>query len=502
MDIKRIPYLLWTFTISFILITFLPRSLDDTMFMDGMAYASIARNMAIGKGSFWQPYFADSFWLPYDNDGFFHGHPPLQFGLESLLFRVLGDSTAVENIYNLLVLIASVVLIAAIWKKFFTDKDIRAQSWLPVLCWYSMLIVWYAIPNHFLDSTMAVFCLLSCYFQLKALSEDVKFGTRNLFLVLAGISIFLAVLTKGPVGLYPLAFSGIYLLFQPRKSFSTFISATAILLASFAVPLALLLTYDPARVFLSKYFNGQIVQALLQKRERASNDWTAHFYLLTQLKISILPHVAGIAALYLFTFLARIKAPLSSDSKNMVLVCLMVACSGIAPMLVSVKQYHHYLIPAVPFLALMFAGLAAGRVKVLLQFSHKISTLMIVSATVICWGVMINKIRHPAPDIMTNNIREMMHYVPKNSTLGICPSLMSNADIHTYFQRYHQLSLSVRIDTARYALSDSSCLGEFSKLDTRQIPLEGNYFLIIKNKGQRFSKKQNGFGMQDTHPLP
>ena len=49
-------------------------------------------------------FFAHSFWLPYDNGPYFSGHPPLQFGLQALLFRLLGDTPVVENVYNLLIL--------------------------------------------------------------------------------------------------------------------------------------------------------------------------------------------------------------------------------------------------------------------------------------------------------------------------------------------------------------------------------------------------------------
>src|SRR5215217_4869105 len=101
----------WLLTVCFISLTFIPRSFDHVLFVDGLAYAAISRNMALGLGSFWEPYFADSFWLPYNRCAFFCEHPPLMFGMESLLFRILGESLAVENIYNLLVLLASILLI-------------------------------------------------------------------------------------------------------------------------------------------------------------------------------------------------------------------------------------------------------------------------------------------------------------------------------------------------------------------------------------------------------
>ena len=275
---KYLRFLPWIFTISFILITFLPRSLDDTMFMDGMTYAAIARNMSLGIGSFWKPYFADSFWLPYDNGPFFSGHPPLQFGMQSILFRIMGDTTAVENLYDLIILISYIILIAKIWQKLFLGQTIlQRYAWLPVLCWYGMGTVWYSIPNNFLDSTMGVFCLLSCYCQLLLLKSSPVSKKHYIWPSLAGICVFLAFLTKGPVGLYPLAFTMLYSFLNPDTSFQKGLKSTAIMLGSAGVAGGLILAYQPAFEILNTYFQGQVIQALMKKREKTGTGWAAHF---------------------------------------------------------------------------------------------------------------------------------------------------------------------------------------------------------------------------------
>jgi hypothetical protein len=111
------------------------------MFMDGVKYAAISRNMAEGIGSFWRPFFAHSFWLPYDNGPYFSGHPPLQFGLQALLFRLLGDTPVVENVYNLLILTTHIGLIAGIWKQLLPVSIDRLQG--------NRSIIY--ITNHFID---------------------------------------------------------------------------------------------------------------------------------------------------------------------------------------------------------------------------------------------------------------------------------------------------------------------------------------------------------------
>lgn len=480
---KYLRWLPWLFTVSFVLITFLPRSIDDTMFMDGVTYASIARNMSEGQGSFWRPFFAHSFWLPYDNGAYFSGHPPLQFGLQSLLFKLMGDTTAVENTYNLLILIGNLLLIAGMWSQMLGKGNrYRAFGWLPVLCWYGMSIVWYSMPNNFLDSTMGLFCLGSCYFQLRFLKKEASHPRDYIWLVFAGLSVFLALLTKGPVGLYPLAFPMIYAVANAPGEYRKGLRMVSVMSVIVLAGLAGLLVYTPAREFLTTYFNGQVVQALLQKREKAGTGWAAHFTLVAELARTVYPHVAALAALHLVTRLAKVHV--SRDAlivKNSVLVAL-AAASGIVPMLVSIKQYPHYLLPALPFVALLFAFLFVQRLVMLMDRRMRLTTIALTLGCLGCWALTFQKLTTADSDVHAANARRLRTLVPVASTLGICHDLYQHADIHANFQRYHHLSLSTRMDTARYILADSTCLPQFDLTHDSAVRLQGAYWLIIRKR--------------------
>jgi hypothetical protein len=63
-----------------------PPLIQDDMFLDGVTYAAISKNLAHGYGTFWMPHYTQT------KDAVFHGHPPLVFGIQSFFFRVLGDS--------------------------------------------------------------------------------------------------------------------------------------------------------------------------------------------------------------------------------------------------------------------------------------------------------------------------------------------------------------------------------------------------------------------------
>ncbi len=480
---KHLHWLPWLFTLSFILITFLPRSVDDTMFMDGVTYAAISRNMSEGIGSFWRPFFAHSFWLPYDNAAFFSGHPPLQFGLQALLFKLMGDTPTVENLYNLLVLIGHILMIVQLWRKLLgPDSEYLALGWLPVLCWYGMVTVWYSIPNNFLDSTMGLFCLVSCYCQLAFMKEE-KLSVRSfLWPFLAGVAVLLAFLTKGPVGLYPLAFSVIYAIFYPFGNFQKAWKATGIMAITLATGFAVLLASASAREFMATYLNGQVLLALMQKRERTGTGWAAHFTLVTELVRNLYPHFFALAAAYVLSFCLKLKVTHDNAiSKNSRLIAL-VAFSGIAPMLVSVKQYPHYLLPALPFVALLFALLLAQRTHGLMFLKRQITIALLCLGTLGCWVATAKKLTSIQPDVMVANAKRLTSLVPKASTIGICHDLFQHADIHANFQRYHHLSLTTQIDSARYVFADSACLPQFDLRRDSLVPLTGQYFLVIRKR--------------------
>ena len=129
----------------------LPRLAQRGMFVDGVTYASIARNLSEGRGSFWAPSYTATIYPQ------FHEHPPFGFWLQSLWFRVLGDHLFVERAYSLAAAIGTALLIALIWRRLnaATARDPGGFEWLPILFWIVVPVVSWAIVGNLLEVSLS-----------------------------------------------------------------------------------------------------------------------------------------------------------------------------------------------------------------------------------------------------------------------------------------------------------------------------------------------------------
>ena len=151
------PFYLSVFGILLIIIS--PNMLSDGMFMDGLFYAIISKNLANGVGDFWHLHLTKTL------DPVFVVHPPLVFGLQSLFFKVFGDSIYVERIYSLLTYVVTGIIVVRIWKKLIKNNS-NQTAWLPLLFWVITPVVFWAVPNN-IENTMMIFTSLSVLFILK-----------------------------------------------------------------------------------------------------------------------------------------------------------------------------------------------------------------------------------------------------------------------------------------------------------------------------------------------
>src|SRR5439155_19118642 len=123
-----------------------PRLAHRGMFLDGVTYASIARNLAEGRGHFWEPFYTATIYPA------FHEHPPLAFWLQSIWFRALGDHWFVERAYCLSAAVLIAALIAVTWRA--VERD--GNRWLPIAFWMLPPVVSWSIVGNLLETTVCV----------------------------------------------------------------------------------------------------------------------------------------------------------------------------------------------------------------------------------------------------------------------------------------------------------------------------------------------------------
>ena len=193
-DSKTIPF--WLFTISAILILIISQLIQDGIFMDGILYISVSKNLADGLGTFWEPNFSKTYFT------IFREQPPLYFGLLALFYKIFGTSMYVERLFCFVCFMFTLIFIHKIWKGlFFDDEQLNRNSWLAILFFTTIPICFWSYANLVEETVMTLFATMSVYYLSQALfiKKNVVF-----YLILAGICVFLSSLTKGIQGLFPI----------------------------------------------------------------------------------------------------------------------------------------------------------------------------------------------------------------------------------------------------------------------------------------------------------
>ena len=150
----------WLLVVTVAVATLLPMVVVRGMALDGVIYATVARNLAMGIGDLWHPAYTDTL-RPY------HEAPPLGYLLGSIPFRVLGDHWWIERFYSVSTALPTGVLLVLIWRHF-TRREPRMRSfdWLPISLWV-LLPAWPWIYRHnYLENTLTVFTTLAVYASL------------------------------------------------------------------------------------------------------------------------------------------------------------------------------------------------------------------------------------------------------------------------------------------------------------------------------------------------
>ena len=433
----------WLLTGSVSAVLLLRRIVQEGMSSDGLIYASISRNLAIGKGSLWAPYLSSSYWLPYQKSTIFFEHPPAWFWVESLFFKVLGDGVHVEKLISALVTVGILGLIVLIWNTFFKDSSETKQlSWLPLLILCSFQLTEWVFAQNLLDAPVTLVSLANIFLLLKATRGHYSYLAVG---VATGLLVMLGLLIKGPFILPVLAAPfTLALVGGQRLDWKRAILVTGLQLTVLVIVALGLYIYEPSRLFFDAYFRQQVVAALLNKRENIADINT--FGQLQQAYI-FLVNVAPAAVLGMFLHKnwgtsLRIS---NNDQRCLALWMLAMSMCVLLPQLLLKKQIDYYLTQLLPYVALGLAGWLASPAE---QMVRKLSLHMpqlVRVGSVVCLlggGLYLGAIAggpYPSQRGYLEDLRLFSSVLKPASKLCVSHSVMNDYPSHAYWQRYHRI---------------------------------------------------------------
>jgi 4-amino-4-deoxy-L-arabinose transferase-like glycosyltransferase len=416
----------------------IPRMTQRGMFGDGLVYATIARNLSIGSGSLWAPQYTETAW-----SGFYE-HPPLGLALQAAAFWLLGDHLIVERVFSLIIFGLHALVIATIWRRL----EPAALDWLPLLFWLVPSIVTWGVVNNMLENTQALFTSTAILLLIDAVRAPAGVATVTRSAA-AGVAIVAAVLTKGPVGLFPLAAPLLFRLFglmpaadggiiRAPSSRRAWLFMTVTVFAVVAMSAAALAAYPPSSHNMTMYVRTHLAPAMLGLR-----DVSDPLAVVRHLAMGIVGRMTVLLALCWWMGRRAERAAAPSEAFDGALCFLALGFCAAAPIAISPKVSGHYFLPAVPMFALGFASIARGFVASRAPKPILIAACAIVAAVTLFFALGRAGTRDAA---LLRDLDAIDRAMPREMTIGACRHPRASRDwgLHTYVQRWYRVSLDAR----------------------------------------------------------
>ena len=237
------------------------RLVQQSMTIDGVLYAAISRNLAEGVGSLWNPQFSGSL---FDT---FAEHLPMMLWFQGVAFWLFGDSMAVERGFSFACLLLNGAVILGIWRELTRGAPYQKLGMVALLFTLVSGKIGYGFSNGLMEnfqmifSSLAVLCILVAYRP-----SGFRNHSRTLWVICGGLAISLAVLSKSPVGLFPLAVPAFHWFFFRTPRFGEVVIDTLILSLVVGLFFVILLAFEGPRLNVLQYVHNQFVASLTGAR--------------------------------------------------------------------------------------------------------------------------------------------------------------------------------------------------------------------------------------------
>lgn len=420
---KIVPYI-FVCALFFVMVS--NELLTRGMFMDGLIYSSVAKNLSRGVGSFWH--------LTYTATHFvdFYEHPPLMMFLLGLWFRVFGTTMLAAKGYALLVAGLNAVMVVAVWCRLGFKRE---TGWLPLLLMLLIPMVPQSVCDNYLECTMSVFVLIAVWCLLHE---------RGWWWpILGGISLVAAFLTKGFTGLFPLTLPFIVWIFKIREyKLLRMVLDTALMLLGLVVTMALIwFTMSDAAAFLTKYFYHQVVDG-------CQVNVTYRLYIVIKLLVSIIIPLVLTTLIVVFRVVKKtVRWTMTSHEWLVFGAMFALVLCGSLPMMVSTKQRPFYLLTVYPYAVIAFAALSEPFTNHFIKTLNR-RWLIVVTGLLLAGAVALNVMQVGKPGRDANLITDMdviADIVGDGETITIPSALRERWNLQGYWYFYHNVSLDNNI---------------------------------------------------------
>ena len=434
----QLPFWLITLSIAFALT--LPWLIRDGMFMDGELYTCVSHNLSEGRGTFWFPVFSAS----YNNFGspYFLEHPPLVFGIQSLFFRLLGNSMYVERIYIFLTMCISIYLLALLYRQVTRGN----ASWLPVLLWFLMPTTFWMYHNNMMENTMGIFTLAAVILIFRGMEKE----KRGIMLILTGgILIFLVSFSKGIPGLFPVVIPLVHWLCFKKQKLSKSFVFTLLLIAVPVIIYALLMCFDQPRESLSFYFTKRLL-GRIHDDPTVSNRFHIMKLLFNDL---IIPSIVVAP----FLVINAIKGHFSSASifNRRFFFFLLTGIAASFPLVITRVQSGFYNAPSLPYYAAALSCLIAPQILRLTSGvdNRKYRSLLVLGTIMLILVLSVTaslKGKASRDRELLHDVYTIGRIVPKHAELQVTDDLKKWYVLECYFIRYFNISTFAHRSTVYY----------------------------------------------------
>ncbi len=443
---------------------------SNGMFLDGLVYSTISKNLANGLGSFWNPHFTAT--LMPD----FHEHPPLAFGIQSIFYKLLGESRFIEKIYSLLTVVIVGYIILKIWK----TLGYR-YGWFPLFIWLITPTVFWASYNNLLENTLTIFTSLSILFYLK--NQESK---KYFFIFLSGFMLALGFLIKGFVAFFPWTFPFLLWLFIKRKSFGKMaIDTTGVFLFTLTPLLLLILLFPVARLSLHKYIDSQVVSSL-----RYVVNVDSRFDIIKRLFSELTPAAVLCTLLLVWAWLRKTLTVLMKENNKKAAAFVLLGLTGVLPVMISMKQSGFYIIPAFPFFAigagiLMYPLIDSLFIKIKFE-SRGFLFFKMIGYSLFFTGIILSVYFSDHFNRDNNKIKDtytILSEIPQGSIININPDMYEDWSLHAYFGRFKNVSLDPDLNNKReYLLIKNENYSDTLNLNYKIIKINTTDYKLFRKK--------------------